>query len=597
MRTTGTTAISSIVAVCGLAITASELLAQGPLGEPFPPILELADLDGQIGFRIDSVLASDRLGWSVGALGDINGDGVDDVIVGAPFANPDGMNPAGGAAFVFFGSATGFPAIVDAALLDGTNGFVAQGSREPGPTGRGERAGTAVAGAGDLNGDGVADAIIGAPRAGERYVRTNAGASYVVFGRGDGAFDPAVRLADLDGDTGFVVPGLDKGDNNGDAVSSAGDINGDGFDDVLIGVRGGGEGTYGGGGYYPYYYCCPGEAYVIYGRDVAGGASFPAELVFDPDAQDDGFAVFGEDVRGNLGGAVASAGDVNGDGFEDVLVSAPEYRTYYGATHVIFGQPTGSASSFNVRDIDGTNGFTIRTVPFVGFTFSADDVDTAGDLNGDGVDDVIVNSRYDGAFVVFGRTDGFPADVILEDLDGTDGFRLTGTRTSDVAGIGDFNGDGVDDIAVGDWLATTGAGMRAGAVYVVFGSRDGFAAELDLLMLDGENGFRIDGSVENDGVGSVVSAAGDVNDDGNADLLIGTRDQITGDNDIGAYVVFGRRSCPADLDGDGELTIFDFLEFQNLFATGDPRADFDGDGDLTLFDFLAFQNAFDAGCG
>ena len=55
-------------------------------------------------------------------------------------------------------------------------------------------------------------------------------------------------------------------------------------------------------------------------------------------------------------------------------------------------------------------------------------------------------------------------------------------------------------------------------------------------------------------------------------------------------------SCAADLDGDGELTLFDFLEFQNLFATGDPIADFDGDGSLTLFDFLAFQNAFDAGC-
>ncbi len=60
--------------------------------------------------------------------------------------------------------------------------------------------------------------------------------------------------------------------------------------------------------------------------------------------------------------------------------------------------------------------------------------------------------------------------------------------------------------------------------------------------------------------------------------------------------VFGRTVCPADIDEDGELSIFDFLAFQTLFDTGDPRADFDGDGDLTLFDFLAFQNAFDAGC-
>ncbi|MEO1008505.1 MAG: GC-type dockerin domain-anchored protein [Planctomycetota bacterium] len=58
----------------------------------------------------------------------------------------------------------------------------------------------------------------------------------------------------------------------------------------------------------------------------------------------------------------------------------------------------------------------------------------------------------------------------------------------------------------------------------------------------------------------------------------------------------GSVACPPDLDGDGELTLFDFLAFQNLFTDGDPRADFDGDGELTLFDFLAFQNAFDAGC-
>jgi hypothetical protein len=54
--------------------------------------------------------------------------------------------------------------------------------------------------------------------------------------------------------------------------------------------------------------------------------------------------------------------------------------------------------------------------------------------------------------------------------------------------------------------------------------------------------------------------------------------------------------CRADLDGDGELTFFDFLAFQNLFDAGDPAADFDGDGELTIFDFVAFQNAFDAGC-
>jgi hypothetical protein len=64
----------------------------------------------------------------------------------------------------------------------------------------------------------------------------------------------------------------------------------------------------------------------------------------------------------------------------------------------------------------------------------------------------------------------------------------------------------------------------------------------------------------------------------------------------GFWAAGGLLRCRADLDGDGTLTIFDFLEFQNLFSAGDPRADFDGDGSLTLFDFLAFQNEFAAGC-
>ncbi|MEQ8844803.1 MAG: GC-type dockerin domain-anchored protein [Phycisphaerales bacterium] len=64
----------------------------------------------------------------------------------------------------------------------------------------------------------------------------------------------------------------------------------------------------------------------------------------------------------------------------------------------------------------------------------------------------------------------------------------------------------------------------------------------------------------------------------------------------GFWAAGGLVDCRADLDGDGTLTIFDFLRFQNLFDTGDARADFDGDGALTIFDFLAFQNAFDAGC-
>ena len=585
--------VAVLVLVAGLPASA---LAQGdPLAEPFPAVVRVSDLDGRIGFRIDSVRASDRMGWSVGALGDFNGDGVDDVIIGAPFANPGGTEPGGGKAFILFGSATGFPAIFDAADLDGSNGLVLQGAR--GPFDSGERAGNSVAGAGDLNGDGVADAVVGAESAGvDRHERL-AGKSYVVFGRADGVFDPTMQLADVDGSTGFAVFGIDPGDINGSAVSSAGDTNGDGFDDVLIGARGGGEGVYSGGGYYPYYFCCPGEAYVIYGRDVAGGASFPAVYEFGPGGVDEGKIIRGGDETANGGHAVSSVGDSYGDGIVDVVVGAPETGRYYGATHVVFGRPAGLPSVIDVRSLNGTNGFSLVSRDLMGSVYSGSAVDRAGDVNGDGMDDLIIGSRLKGSYVVFGRTGGFPAEVVLDDLDGTDGFQITGRLDSDVAGVGDLNGDGVDDFAIGNRNVPLFGDDLTGSVFVVYGTGDGFPARLDLQTLDGTNGFRIDGVERGEGIGHAISSAGDINDDGSPDLLIGKFNQLTGDSEIGAYVLYGRApACRADLDGDGSLTIFDFLEFQNLFDAGDPIADFDGDGRLTLFDFLAYQNAFDAGC-
>ena len=169
----------------------------------------------------------DRAGSSVSGIGDFNGDGFDDFLIGAPYADA-GFGHGDGKAYLVLGGTdpSGTRALGD---LDGSDGvpFFAVAA--------GDRAGQGVGAAGDINGDGFADAVITAPRAGYDG-NTNVGATYVVFGHttatGNGTFD----LSDLSGSDGFVVKGVGANDYSGIAVSGGGDFNGDGFDDLLIGA-------------------------------------------------------------------------------------------------------------------------------------------------------------------------------------------------------------------------------------------------------------------------------------------------------------------------------------------------------------------------
>jgi hypothetical protein len=179
----------------------------------FSAVIELSSLDGNSGFRLDGVHEEERSGYSVGAAGDVNGDGVDDLIIGAPRAGPHG--DLSGSTYVVFGQAAGFPATFALSTLDGRNGFRLDGG-EPF-----SRTGYSVAGAHDVNGDGFDDLIIGT-----RYATP----TYVVFGKPSG-FPAAINLSTLDGSNGFRLEG------SGFSVAAAGDVNGDGLDDVIIGAH------------------------------------------------------------------------------------------------------------------------------------------------------------------------------------------------------------------------------------------------------------------------------------------------------------------------------------------------------------------------
>ena len=192
---------------------------------PFPATLGLPDLDGTNGFRLNGVEFLERSGIAVSSVGDVNGDGIGDLLIGAYGADPNGERS--GASYVVFGRNTvqtgPFPASLDLSTLDGTNGFRLAGVAALDYSGR------AVSSAGDVNGDGLADLLIGAFGADPNGERS--GASYVVFGRNTaqtGPFPVSLNLSALDGTNGFRLNGVAADDRSGRAVSSAGDVNGDG---------------------------------------------------------------------------------------------------------------------------------------------------------------------------------------------------------------------------------------------------------------------------------------------------------------------------------------------------------------------------------
>jgi hypothetical protein len=265
-----------------------------------------------------------------------------------------------------------------------------------------------------------------------------------------------------------------------------------------------------------------------------------------------GFRLNGIDSSDQSGISVSDAGDVNGDGFDDViigtLISSPEP----GESYVVFGGAESFTSSIDLRDLDGTNGFRIDGV--APGDYAGRSVSSAGDVNGDSFDDLIIGatgaSPGGASYVVFGQSDGFAPTLSLSSLDGTNGFRIDGIGEFGVSGeaassAGDVNGDGIDDLIIGNSRADPGGRTSAGEAYVVFGKSAGFGSAIELSSLDGTSGFRLNGIDESDLLGRSVSTAGDFNGDGFADLIVGASRAESGESDSRegeSYVVFGKSS-------------------------------------------------------
>jgi hypothetical protein len=443
---------------------------------------------------------NELFGYSVSGAGDVNGDGYDDIIVGA-HGNDAGGSDAG-RAYIYFGGMS----------LNSTPDVILTGASA------GDRFGIAVSAAGDVNGDGYADVIIGADF--NDAGGTDAGRAYIYLG-GRG----------MDRNADVILTGAAAGDGFGSAVANVGDVNGDGYGDVIVGASLNDAGGVNAG-----------RAYVFFGGAAMNNA---VDVSFTGAAANDGF-----------GTSVSGAGDINGDGYSDIIIGAPlndVAGSDAGRAYVYFG---GTSVDMTVEMI--LNG--VAAGDKFGFSVS-----TAGDANGDGYSDIIVGAYgSDAAGTDAGRAylywGGVTTDIVAD-------VNLSGATAGDAFGrsvsrAGDVNGDGYDDVIVGAHYNYSG-GFDAGRAYVYSGG-----AAMDNLadvILTGTAG---------DYFGYSVASAGDVNGDGYGDLIVGAYLNDAGGTDAGCAFVYENSMTGDDnydlrLAGDASNERFG----QDVAAAGDVNGD------------------------
>jgi hypothetical protein len=462
----------------------------------------------------------------------------------------------------------------------------------------GDVAGLAVSSAGDVNGDGYEDLLVGAATADGGGA--DSGEVYLIFGRSTTGWRSLTdsggnfnlnNLSDPNGTVRFL--GRNAGEQAGSAVSAAGDVNNDGYDDILIAAQnadGGGTDS--------------GEVYLILGRSTTNWQTLTdANGDFNLDNMSDAngtirFLGRNEVATGDkIGRWVNGAGDVNNDGYADILIGtemADGGGTTSGEVYLVLGRSTANwqtltdaAGDFNLDNMSDANG----TVRFIGRNTNerAGGASGAGDVNNDGYDDVLVAAWDAGGggvqsgevYIILGRstanwqtlTDA-AGNFNLDNLsDANNTVRLIGRNANDSTGqsissAGDVNRDGYDDILMGAQVADGGGiGVGTGEVYLILGRSTAnwqtltdAAGDFNLDNMSDANGtVRFIGRNMGDQLGFAVNSAGDTNGDGYSDILISAWQADGGGADSGEiYLVLGRSTANwqalTDVSGNFSIT-------------------------------------------
>ncbi|RME53104.1 MAG: hypothetical protein D6795_05865, partial [Deltaproteobacteria bacterium] len=539
---------------------------------------------------------------------DIDGDGIGDVCDDLSLANADaayeGLAAADGAGFSVAGAGD--------VNGDGQPDFLVGAPGNPGHvylffgrssgwrqatladadyvfTGAAQEAGYAVAGVGDFNGDSFDDFVIGAPSAG-----ASDGKVYLVLGRRSW---PSGEIL-LEQDADAVYAGT-NGEGAGLAVARLGDVTGDHLEDFAVGA--------------PLHNAATGRVHLFFGRTTG----VPSQLT--PDV-----TLAGESAGSLAGSAVAGIGDVNNDNIADFIVGAPGFEPN-------FSQPkAGKAYMFLGRaSWDGITSLSANATGSFRGTAAGDEVGFsvagAGDVNGDGLDDFLVGAPFSGGpsdtgsvYLFLGKTAGWLRDRLIDD---DADVLYTGSGTNDLAGYAlgggtDINQDGFDDFLVSMPQADLQGGTSGtGKVFVIYGrSTLGTVGNTPLPTVIGlpssigqAAGLSYVGEDVDTFTGSAVAMPGDVNGDLFPDLLVGAADFTNGAAKQGkAYLLFGvgpgTSPCRAsgvscsecvsgrDTDGDGVCDDLDNCPFR---ANSD-QTDTDGDGIGNVCDNSSCTNGIDS---